>query len=404
VVDAYANLSFVQAMQGAYAEAARSAAAGLAVDDALGGTRSRPYILSQRGGAMMLEGDAGGEVLLRDAIAQAQRLGTHQFIPLSCTWLSMGLMRLGRPDEVDEVVDYGLAYSEEHEIGIGVTTLRMLRHELQLRRGEWDVAAGGLEELVTDPGATSWGDTVACTLLGRLRLRRDEDELPMLERGWRLALRSREPERIGRSGAAWFERALLLGDAEAREAGEQALAMLRETGHGWALGELLRVRAVLEGPEQPPGGVPEPWAAGIRGDWDAAAAGWAAFGWPYERARELEASDQLGPMLEALVTYDELGAVLDARRLRQELRNRGVRHLPRGPQRSTRAHPAGLTQRQAEVLELLADGLTNAQIADRLVLSVRTVDHHVSAVLDKLGVTNRNEAAVRAAALDAAVT
>jgi DNA-binding NarL/FixJ family response regulator len=72
-----------------------------------------------------------------------------------------------------------------------------------------------------------------------------------------------------------------------------------------------------------------------------------------------------------------------------------VRRIPRGPQAGTRADPDGLTPRQADILALLADGLTNAAIAERLVLSVRTVDHHVSAVLEKLGVATRGEAAAR---------
>ena len=63
------------------------------------------------------------------------------------------------------------------------------------------------------------------------------------------------------------------------------------------------------------------------------------------------------------------------------------------PEPATRANPAVLTDRQMEILQLLADGQTNAEIAAQLVVSVRTVDHHVSAVLQKLGVTSRREAA-----------
>ena len=79
--------------------------------------------------------------------------------------------------------------------------------------------------------------------------------------------------------------------------------------------------------------------------------------------------------------------------VRRRLRDQGVTRLPRRPLPRTRANPAGLTDRQLEVLGLLADGLTNAEIADRLVLSVRTVDHHVAAILAKLGVASRREAA-----------
>jgi DNA-binding NarL/FixJ family response regulator len=79
--------------------------------------------------------------------------------------------------------------------------------------------------------------------------------------------------------------------------------------------------------------------------------------------------------------------------VRRELRRLGVSRVPRRPLPRTRANPAGLTDRQVEVLGLLADGLTNAEIADRLVVSVRTVDHHVAAILSKLNVGSRREAA-----------
>ena len=76
--------------------------------------------------------------------------------------------------------------------------------------------------------------------------------------------------------------------------------------------------------------------------------------------------------------------------------------LPRGPVPTTRSNPAGLTERQLDVLALLAKGLTNGEIAARLVVSTRTVDHHVSAVLAKLGVTTRREAVAAWRALNQA--
>jgi DNA-binding NarL/FixJ family response regulator len=81
------------------------------------------------------------------------------------------------------------------------------------------------------------------------------------------------------------------------------------------------------------------------------------------------------------------------------LREIGVPNIPRGRRPTTRVNPAGLTSRQVDVLKLVATGLTNAQIADQLVVSTRTVDHHVSAILTRLHVNSRREAAGQAVAL-----
>ena len=97
---------------------------------------------------------------------------------------------------------------------------------------------------------------------------------------------------------------------------------------------------------------------------------------------------------------EDLGAHAAVRHVRQRLRELGITRVPRRRHADTRAHPAGLTRRQADVLALIADGLTNAEIADRLVLSVRTVDTHVAAILDRLGVRSRREAAAVARTLD----
>lgn len=139
--------------------------------------------------------------------------------------------------------------------------------------------------------------------------------------------------------------------------------------------------------------IPEPERTSLAGDWRTAAEGWRALDMPYERAIELLRSGESEPTLEALSVLDDLGALPAARIACRRLRDLGVRQIPRGPSAATRANPAGLTTRQVEVLRLVAAGLSNAEIADRLVVSVRTVDHHVSAILRKLGVTSRQEAA-----------
>jgi DNA-binding NarL/FixJ family response regulator len=80
------------------------------------------------------------------------------------------------------------------------------------------------------------------------------------------------------------------------------------------------------------------------------------------------------------------------------MRELGIR-VPQGPREASRTNPAGLTARQLDVLALLVRGLTNAEIADELVVSPRTAEHHVAAVLSKLGASSRRDAARRASEL-----
>ncbi len=98
--------------------------------------------------------------------------------------------------------------------------------------------------------------------------------------------------------------------------------------------------------------------------------------------------------------FDRLGAAVLVERSDNKLRSIGAK-VPRGPRSSTRANIGGLTDREVDVLELLDEGLRNAEIAERLHLSEKTVGHHVSAILAKLEVSSRLEAVRRARDLTA---
>jgi DNA-binding CsgD family transcriptional regulator len=157
----------------------------------------------------------------------------------------------------------------------------------------------------------------------------------------------------------------------------------------WTVGELAcwRWRARLL--HEPPPGAAEPYALQIAGEWQRAAQRWSEIGCPYETALALADSGEEAALRQALETFEQLGARPMMGVVARRLREMGVRGIPRGPRASTRAHPGGLTSRELEIAALIVQGLSNLEIAKRSYLSVKTVDHHVSSILAKLGVRGR---------------
>jgi DNA-binding CsgD family transcriptional regulator len=127
-------------------------------------------------------------------------------------------------------------------------------------------------------------------------------------------------------------------------------------------------------------------------------------GCPYEAGLALLGSADEASLREALWIFTDLGAAAAVRLARRKMRRLSIRSIPAGPRTATRAHPLGLTRREREVLELICAQHTDAEIAAKLFISVKTVGHHVSAVLAKLGVPTRGAAAARAAQLGLAAT
>jgi len=134
----------------------------------------------------------------------------------------------------------------------------------------------------------------------------------------------------------------------------------------------------------------------IQGDWRGAAAEYERLGCPYQAALACYEGDDPEAMLAALEALDKLEARPAAARLRRRLSELGVRAIPRGPRAARREHPFDLTSREQEVLNALSLGLSNGEIAARLFVSPKTVDHHVSAILNKLGVRSRGAAVAKA--------
>ncbi|MCE0767895.1 AAA family ATPase [Pseudonocardia kujensis] len=371
-------------------------AEGLAELDAMGASGALASARTiYRGLATAFLGDPAGTGILERGVADAAEQGEREFVALGYTALVKAARRLGRDDDVRGYAELGAARTSGIELRAHGYTLQAHLCQLRAQQGRWDEAEEGFRELLEAAPQAGVLHRETLPHLGRLLVRRGDPEGDaLLERARALAERTDILPVLVPTGLALLERAWLAGDpAAGRDRVARLLDRLDRPGVERQRGELLRyARRCGMAVETFPGCRPE-HLLGLRGDWRGAAEAWGRLGDPYERALELAESGEPGPTLEALAVLDELGAGPAARLVRARLRDLGVDRVPRGPRPETRAHPAGLTARQGEVLDLLGQGLTNAEIADRLVVSVRTVDHHVSAVLQKLGVSSRRAAA-----------
>jgi DNA-binding CsgD family transcriptional regulator len=264
--------------------------------------------------------------------------------------------------------------------------------------GRWAEAEADARTVIGHPRG-SVGRIPALAALGLIRARqRGDDAAELLDQALALALPTGESQRLIPVRAARAELALLQGRLDdARREAEAGLELSQPGDRFWDR-ELLhyllwrasagRAHRPKPNPKAPAEG---PHGMQMRGEWNAAAEAWARLGCPYERAEAL-ADGGVADMEEALQAFLALGASAGADRVRQGLRQAGVTRLQRGPRASTRAHPAGLTRRESEILHLLAGDLSNPAIGERLFVSPKTVEHHVSAILDKLDVTTRSQA------------
>ncbi len=302
---------------------------------------------------------------------------------------------LARYAEAEELIERSLAFSAEHSLDGLYLPILAARAGVRLERGDWEGALSDAGSVLELGGETGPSAVLALVARGRVLAARGEPEAgPLLDQAARAAEGVGDVSMLVPVADARSEHFLWAGDVDrAQQEARHGLSLVGwSSGPPFIVGRLAWRLWRAGGSDQRPSTVAEPYRLMIEGDWAAAAADWAARGATYLRIEALTAGDESAGA-EALRLLEELGASRAASRVRAALRKRGFSHLPRGPRRATTANVAGLTPRQVEVLALVEQGLSNAEIAARLTLSPKTVDHHVSALLDKLGVASRGQAA-----------
>jgi DNA-binding CsgD family transcriptional regulator/tetratricopeptide (TPR) repeat protein len=361
-----------------------------------GDAATTSHALTNIGSSQWNMGDPAGRATLDEALRVAREAGDVENACRAYVCLGWNLLNWFQLDDAGRYITAGIMLAEESEFSGFLAYLHVERARLELARGEWGeaVRSAGLGTRAPIPMRCA-----ALTVLGRIAVRRGQPEATaLLGSAWDLATRLDEIQRFGPVAAARAEEAWLRGDQDqAREIAMPVYREARQLGdlvHQAELGYLLTRTGQ---PVEVSGD--HPYALQAAGRWREAAEAWQAAGCPYEHAAALADGSDPEQLLAALAVADDLGARPLAGLLRARLRTLGVTRIPRGPVGETRANPAGLTARQVDVLRLLGKGHTNAQIVRQLVVSVRTVDSHVAAVLDKLGARDRRHAAEQAAEL-----
>jgi DNA-binding CsgD family transcriptional regulator/tetratricopeptide (TPR) repeat protein len=348
--------------------------------------------------ARLLEGDvrARADLLAASEVGLAHRLDNLATTPMS--QLCHYDVEQGRFAEAEESLASALRLSEERDTPSCTAYQLGVRARLRLLQGRCADAeqdASAVLGSIDLPLGQLWPHLV----VGLLSARRDAaPQNPHLDELWRLVNTLDVPGMVGPAAAALAENAWITRRPDRRlddplvsglftrtYAGrDAALAPLQRWSRRLADADVQQVGPVLPATAPPPAPV-----TGAQ---------------PYERALALWDSGSTEDLLTALPLLDGLDARAVAALFRARLRQAGVSAVPRGQLAATRANPAGLTARQLDVLTLLAEGLSNADIAARLVISRKTADHHVSAILAKLEVHSRGEAAAVARRLGVRTT
>ena len=293
-----------------------------------------------------------------------------------------------------EYAERGIAFCEERDLDVYTARLHIRRAYAYIELGRWDEAERDLQRLRQMLALSPMERATSGFVHALLDLRRGR---PGAEQT--LAALAQTLRKIGvqlwftATAAASAEAAWLRGDADGIEAvARPALELATRFGASWKIGQLA---AWLKRADRPVSvasqAVALPYALELSGDWRAAAGEWSRLGCPYDQGLALLSGDETA-LREALQIFERLEADPAAEMVRQRLRAIGAKGIARGRYKHARTDPQGLTRREREVHELLLLGMSNEHIARRLHRSTRTIEHHVSAILAKLGLESRAEA------------
>jgi DNA-binding CsgD family transcriptional regulator/tetratricopeptide (TPR) repeat protein len=343
------------------------------------------------------EPDAAAVTLTR-SLETARAAGNDAATIAALINLGSGAGEVRRYSDAERWLSETIAWATQRDMDSARAYAMAWLARIEFEQGRWPLAEDHAARVADAATTYVPARMVALTVLGRLRTRRGDPQADEpLEQAWSLATATDDLQRLwpvaaGRAEAAWLAgRPDTIEDIVTSTYGQAV-----QLRHAWAVGELGSWLWLAGSRTDVPADAATPYRLQMEGDVTGAARAWDELGCPYESALALTLGSSPVDLSIGYKRLEALGAWPAVRRAAQRMRAVGIDRRPRPPRRTTLDNIAQLTDREIQVLELLAEDLRNTDIAARLFISRRTVEHHVAAILGKLGVNTRQEA-VRAA-------
>jgi len=394
---AYSNLSQLRMLSDDHTEALHWGEKAIVLARRFGEREAEMHALNNVGAVLAWLGEvAEGWARLTRSLDMALADDAHEHAARAYTNLGGSHIQRRSFPEADRYLQAGITYCTDRDLDTWRLYMSAwLAHSLA-EQGHYATADRCLADVLRHPHVSPITRVCVLTVAGALAARRGRDAMGPLDEALPIAIQTGEHQRLlplvlARAEAAWIAGRPADVAAEIDRVWPFAIAHPEP----WDLAGLswwLRLAGAHRRASVP---LASPFALMLAGEYRAAAGEWQDRGCPLWSAYALAFSPRLQDAQECMEILDGLGLPAVRHAVLRDRHARGLA-VPRGPRAARRASPAGLTARETEVLQLLAEGLSYAEVAGRLVLSEKTVGHHVSAVLRKLGEPTRSRAVATA--------
>ncbi len=390
----YSNLSQIYMLREKTSEAVKWGEKAIEIAKSITDVEIEAHALNNIGSAKMFAADDSGEKYLRESLGLSLQNDLHEHVCRAYVNLGTASMYRRNLPKADKFFSDAVDYANEKDIKLASLCVSGEVAQIKLHMGKWDEAFEVSYEVYANTKAPVMDKLLPVTVIGLIRARRnDPGAFQLLDEANEMVYDTGELMKLVKVKAARAEAFWLKNELQNNiEELNTAYNMVKASNNPWAIGEIafwLWKGGKLQKIPEP---IAEPYLLQIEGKWAEAAELWEKLKCPYEQALALSDGNEKA-MKKSVEIFEKLGAPAASQLIKQKMRKSGIKNIPKGPRQSTKENPSGLTGRQLEILELVANGLSNSEIGSKLYISARTVENHISTIFSKLNIHTRTEAA-----------